>query len=54
MHRVTVAGDVPVSLSGQHSVAVAGDCGAYAGPTAASTAPVAPVPTAAPVPVAGA
>jgi alpha-ketoglutarate-dependent sulfate ester dioxygenase len=48
MHRVTVAGDLPVSLSGQHSVAVAGDSGVYAGPTAA------PLRTAGPVPVAGA
>jgi taurine dioxygenase len=44
MHRVTVAGDVPVSLSGQHSVAVAGDSGTYAGPTAAAVTTPAPVP----------
>lgn len=31
MHRVTVAGDVPVSRSGQHSIAIAGDSGVYAG-----------------------
>ncbi|NMO88541.1 TauD/TfdA family dioxygenase [Actinomycetospora sp. TBRC 11914] len=31
MHRVTVVGDVPVSLAGQHSVAVAGDASVYAG-----------------------
>jgi alpha-ketoglutarate-dependent sulfate ester dioxygenase len=48
MHRVTVVGDVPVSLAGQHSVAVAGDSGAYAR-TAPVSAPLAP-----PVPVAGA
>jgi alpha-ketoglutarate-dependent taurine dioxygenase len=56
MHRVTVAGDVPVSLSGQHSVAVSGDSGTYAGrnpapvPTTAASVPATP----APVPVAGA
>ena len=31
MHRVTVAGDVPVSVAGERSVAVQGDAGAYAG-----------------------
>lgn len=31
MHRITVAGDVPVSVTGARSVAVAGDAGAYAG-----------------------
>jgi taurine dioxygenase len=38
MHRVTVVGDVPVSLSGQHSVAVAGDAGVYAGVPVAAPA----------------
>jgi taurine dioxygenase len=31
MHRVTVAGDVPVSVDGRLSVARAGDATAYAG-----------------------
>jgi taurine dioxygenase len=35
MHRVTVAGDVPVSLRGERSVAVEGDSSGYAGPAAA-------------------
>jgi alpha-ketoglutarate-dependent taurine dioxygenase len=52
MHRVTVAGDVPVSLGGQHSVAVQGDSGVYAGPNAGPNA--APVRTTGPVPVTGA
>ena len=46
MHRVTVVGDVPVSLSGQHSVAVAGDSGGYAGTPVPSTVIPAPVPVA--------
>ena len=31
LHRVTVAGDVPVSLRGERSVSVQGDASAYAG-----------------------
>ena len=31
MHRVTVAGDVPVSITGERSRAVEGDAAAYAG-----------------------
>lgn len=31
MHRVTVAGDVPVSVDGRRSVASEGDTSAYVG-----------------------
>jgi alpha-ketoglutarate-dependent sulfate ester dioxygenase len=31
LHRITVAGDLPVSVGGEHSVALAGDSAAYVG-----------------------
>jgi alpha-ketoglutarate-dependent sulfate ester dioxygenase len=37
LHRITVAGEVPVSVHGEHSVAVEGDADAYAGSSTASS-----------------
>jgi alpha-ketoglutarate-dependent taurine dioxygenase len=39
LHRVTVAGDVPVSVTGAHSIPVEGDSAGYVAPAAPAPVP---------------